>query len=175
LRTQQIIAYESGAADVVDPLGGSYYLEKLTDRLEDEARQYLARIDALGGMLRAIEMGYVQKEIQESAYREQGQVERKAKVVVGLNEYVMTEKVKAPVFRVDSRIEEDRRRELENLRRRRDAGVVERTLTEVDAAAREDINLLPPILAAVKAYATIGEICQVLRQAFGEHRENVTV
>ncbi len=175
LRTQQIIGYESGAADVVDPLGGSYYLERLTDRLEDEARQYLARIDALGGMLRAIEIGYVQKEIQESAYREQGQVERKAKVVVGLNEYVMTEKVKAPIFRVGPRIEEDRRRELENLRRRRDAGVVERTLTEVDAAAREDVNLLPPILAAVKAYATIGEICQVLRQAFGEHRENVTV
>ena len=175
LRTQQVIAYESGAADVVDPLGGSYFLERLTDQLEEEARQYLARIDALGGTLRAVEMGYIQKEIQESAYREQRQIEHKAKIVVGLNEYVMTEKVKTPIFRVDARIEEERRRALEDLRRRRDARAVERALAELDAAARQDVNLLPPILAAVKAYATIGEICRVLRQVFGEHQEVVTV
>ena len=175
LRTQQVIAYESGAADVVDPLGGSYYLEKLTDQLEEEARQYLARIDALGGTLRAIEMGYIQKEIQESAYREQRQIERRAKIVVGLNEYEITEKVKTPIFRVDSRIEEERRRALEDLRRRRDSRSVERALAALDAAARQDVNLLPSILAAVKAYATIGEICRVLRQVFGEHQEVVTV
>ncbi|MEE8510074.1 MAG: methylmalonyl-CoA mutase family protein, partial [candidate division NC10 bacterium] len=156
LRTQQIIGYESGAADVVDPLGGSYFLESLTDRLEEEARRYLARIETLGGMLRAIEIGYVQKEIQESAYREQEQVERHAKVVVGLNEYVTAEEMKIPIFRVDARIDEERQRELQELRRRRDNSAVERTLAELDAAARGDANLLPPILAAVKAYATIG-------------------
>ena len=175
LRTQQIIGYESGAADVVDPLGGSYFLESLTDRLEEEARRYLARIETLGGMLRAIEIGYVQKEIQESAYREQEQVERHAKVVVGLNEYVTAEEMKIPIFRVDTRIDEERQRELQELRRRRDNSAVERTLAELDAAARGDANLLPPILAAVKAYATIGEICHVLRQVFGEHRETITV
>ncbi|MCZ6550602.1 MAG: methylmalonyl-CoA mutase family protein [candidate division NC10 bacterium] len=175
LRTQQIIGYESGAADVVDPLGGSYFLESLTDRLEEEARRYLARIETLGGMLRAIEIGYVQKEIQESAYREQEQVERHAKVVVGLNEYVTAEEMKIPIFRVDARIDEERQRELQELRRRRDNSAVERTLAELDAAARGDANLLPPILAAVKAYATIGEISHVLRQVFGEHREIITV
>ncbi|MFQ5961255.1 MAG: methylmalonyl-CoA mutase family protein, partial [Candidatus Methylomirabilales bacterium] len=175
LRTQQIIGYESGAADVVDPLGGSYYVERLTDQLEEEGQEYLARIESLGGMLRAIEMGYVQKEIQEAAYREQGQVERHAKIVVGLNEYVTPEDVKMPVFRVDPRIEDERRRALEDLRRRRDTREVERTLAELDAAARGTGNLIPPILAAVKAYATIGEICNVLRAVFGEHRETITV
>ena len=175
LRTQQIIGYESGAADVVDPLGGSYYLERLTDQLEEEARRYLARIDSLGGMLRAIEIGYVQKEIQEAAYREQKQVERKAKIVVGLNEYMTAEQVRMPVFRVDPRIEEERQGYLQDLRQRRDNRAVERSLAALDAAARGDANLLPLILAAVKAYATIGEICNVLRGVFGEHRETVTV
>ncbi|MEE8503859.1 MAG: methylmalonyl-CoA mutase family protein [candidate division NC10 bacterium] len=175
LRTQQIIGYESGAADVVDPLGGSYYLERLTDQLEEEARRYLARIDSLGGMLRAIEIGYVQKEIQEAAYREQEQVERKAKIVVGLNEYMTAEQVRMPVFRVDPRIEEERQGYLQDLRQRRDNRAVERSLAALDAAARGDANLLPLILAAVKAYATIGEICNVLRGVFGEHRETVTV
>jgi methylmalonyl-CoA mutase N-terminal domain/subunit len=175
LRTQQIIGYESGAADVVDPLGGSYYVERLTDQLQEEARQYLDQIESLGGMLRAIEIGYIQKEIQEAAYREQEQVERNKKIVVGLNEYVMEDEVKMPIFRVDPRIEEERRTHLQELRQRRDNRAVERTLAELDAAARGDANLLPPILAAVKAYATIGEICNVLRTVFGEHREVVTV
>ena len=175
LRTQQVIAYESGAADAVDPLGGSYYVESLTDRLEEEARRYLARVDALGGMLRAIEIGYVQKEIKEAAYREQAQVERKAKIVVGLNEYATAQEAKIPVFRVDARIEEERRRHVHELRRRRDNSVVERTLAELEASARGDVNLLPPLLAAVKAYATIGEMCTRLRRVFGEHREIITV
>ncbi|MGH7387097.1 MAG: acyl-CoA mutase large subunit family protein [Candidatus Methylomirabilales bacterium] len=175
LRTQQVIAYESGAADAVDPLGGSYYVESLTDRLEEEARRYLARIDALGGMLRAIEIGYVQKEIQEAAYREQAQVECKARIVVGLNEYATAQEAKIPVFRVDPRIEEERRRHVQELRRRRDNSAVERTLAELEASARGDVNLLPALLAAVKAYATIGEMCTRLRRVFGEHREIITV
>ena len=175
LRTQQIIAYETGAAEVVDPLGGSYFLERLTDQLEDEARRYLDRIETLGGMLRAIEIGYVQKEIQEAAYREQSGVESKDKIVVGLNEYETEEEVKIPVFRVDPQIEEERRRHLEKIRHRRDGHAVEGALKDLDAAARSDANLIPPILTAVKSYATVGEICQVLRQVFGEHRENITV
>jgi methylmalonyl-CoA mutase N-terminal domain/subunit len=175
LRTQQIIAYETGSADVVDPLGGSYFLESLTDRLEEQARAYLARIEALGGMLRAVEIGYIQKEIQESAYREQAQVEGKSKIVVGLNEYTTAEAVRIPTFRVDQSIEAGRRRALGEVRGRRDQRAVGRTLADLEAAARADANLVPFILAAVKAYATIGEICRVLRQVFGEHRETITV
>ncbi len=175
LGTQQIIGYESGAADVVDPLGGSYYIERLTDQLEEEARRYLDRIESLGGMLRAIEIGYVQKEIQEAAYREQAQIERKAKIVVGLNEYVTEGEVKMPIFRVDPQIENERRKDLEALRRRRDPRAVERALADLGSAAQGTANCLPPILAAVRAYATIGEICNVLRGAFGEHREVITV
>jgi len=175
LRTQQIIAYETGSADVVDPLGGSYFLESLTNRLEEQARAYLARIEALGGMLRAVEIGYIQKEIQESAYREQAQVEGKSKVVVGLNEYTTAEAVRIPTFRVDQSIEAGRRRALGEVRGRRDQRAVGRALADLEAAARADANLVPFILAAVKAYATIGEICRVLRQVFGEHRETITV
>ena len=175
LRTQQIIAYETGSADVVDPLGGSYFLESLTNRLEEQARAYLARIEALGGMLRAVEIGYIQKEIQESAYREQAQVEGKSKVVVGLNEYTTAEAVRIPTFRVDPSIEAERRRSLGEVRGRRDQRAVGRALADLEAAARADANLVPFILAAVKAYATIGEICRVLRQVFGEHRETITV
>ncbi len=120
-------------------------------------------------------MGYIQKEIQEAAYREQAQVESKAKIVVGQNEYVTEDDVKIPLFRVDPRIEDERRRHLQELRRRRDNRAVERTLAELEGAARGDANLLPPILAAVKTYATIGEICTVLRGVFGEHRETITV
>jgi methylmalonyl-CoA mutase, N-terminal domain len=175
LRTQQIIAYESGAGDAVDPLGGSYFVERLTDQLEEQARRYLDRIEALGGMLRAIEIGYVQKEIQEAAYREQAQVETKAKVVVGVNEYTTAEAVRMPVFRVEARIEEERRAALADLRRRRDGRAVAGALSGLEHAAREDANLVPRILAAVKTYATIGEICHVLRGVFGEHREIITV
>ncbi|HZX60759.1 MAG TPA: methylmalonyl-CoA mutase family protein [Candidatus Methylomirabilis sp.] len=175
LRTQQIIAYETGSADVVDPLGGSYFLESLTNRLEEQARAYLARIEALGGMLRAVEIGYIQKEIQESAYREQAQVEGKSKIVVGLNEYTTAEAVRIPTFRVDPSIEAERRRSLGEVRGRRDQRAVGRALADLEAAARADANLVPFILAAVKAYATIGEICRVLRQVFGEHRETITV
>jgi methylmalonyl-CoA mutase N-terminal domain/subunit len=175
LRTQQIIAYETGSADVVDPLGGSYFLESLTDRLEEQARAYLARIEALGGMLRAVEIGYIQKEIQESAYREQAQVEGKSKIVVGLNEYTTAEAVRIPTFRVDQSIEAGRRRALGEVRGRRDQRAVGRALADLETAARADANLVPFILATVKAYATIGEICRVLRQVFGEHRETITV
>jgi methylmalonyl-CoA mutase N-terminal domain/subunit len=175
LRTQQIIAYESGVADTVDPLGGSYYIEALTDRIEQEAVAYLDRIDAMGGMLRAIEAGFVQREIQEAAYREQRATEEKRRIVVGLNEFVTPEPVSIPVFTVDPRLEEEQRAKLERVRRTRDRDRAKRALDDLDRAARGRDNLLPPLIEAVKAYATIGEICAVLRGVFGEHRESVTI
>ena len=175
LRTQQIIAFESGVADTIDPLAGSYLVEYLTDEIERCAENYIRTINDLGGALKAIETGFIQGEIQEAAYREQAQVESKAKIVVGLNEYATAQEVRIPVFRVDPRIEEERRRKLQQLRHRRDDKTVERTLADLETSGRGDINLIPPILEAVKAYATIGEICTVLRRVFGEHREIITV
>jgi methylmalonyl-CoA mutase N-terminal domain/subunit len=169
IRTQQIIAHESGVVNTIDPLGGSYYLETLTDRIEQEATAYIERIDAMGGMLRAIEVGFVQHEIQEAAYREQRATEERQRIVVGVNACTTAEPVHIPVFAVDPRLEMDQRAKLDQLRRSRDQGRVELALDLLDEAARGSANLLPPILEAVEAYATIGEICTVLRRVFGEH------
>ncbi|MFQ5840203.1 MAG: methylmalonyl-CoA mutase [Candidatus Methylomirabilales bacterium] len=175
LRTQQIIAHESGVSDVVDPLGGAYVIEHLTDALEAEARRYLARIGELGGMLRAIEIGYVQREIQEAAYREQRAIEAGEQTVVGVNAYQSGESVQAPVFRVDPEVEEGQCRALRALRMQRDAPRVARALRALEEAARGADNLFPPILEAVRAYATIGEICNVFRRVFGEHQQVLTI
>ncbi|MDE2180284.1 MAG: methylmalonyl-CoA mutase family protein [candidate division NC10 bacterium] len=175
LRTQQIIAYESGAANTIDPLGGSYYLEAVTDRIEREAAAYIEKIDAMGGMLRAIEVGFVQREIQEAAYREQRATEERRRIVVGVNEFTTAEPVHLPVFAVDPRLEIEQREKLARLRRSRDNSRVERILHLLDEAARERENLLPIFIEAVETYATIGEMCAVLRRVFGEHRESVAL
>jgi methylmalonyl-CoA mutase N-terminal domain/subunit len=175
LRTQQVLAHESGVADVVDPLGGSYFVEALTDAIEAEAAAYLEKIDAMGGMLRAVEVGYVQKEIQEAAYRQQRAVETGEQVVVGLNAYTQEEPVKIPVFRVDPAVEEEARRRLAVLRARRDGAAVERALGHLDRAARGSENLVPRILECVKSNVTVGEICHRLRAIFGEYEESITV
>jgi len=175
LRTQQVIAYESGVADTVDPLGGAYYLEALTDQTERQALAYLEKIDAMGGMLRAIEAGFIQREIQEAAYREQRETEAQRRIVVGLNEFATAEPVAIPVFAVDPRLEAEQRAKLDRIRRTRDAGRVATALQELDRAARGTDNLVPLLIEAVKAYATIGEICGVLRRVFGEHREAITI
>ncbi|KAB2961278.1 MAG: methylmalonyl-CoA mutase [Candidatus Methylomirabilis oxygeniifera] len=175
LRTQQIIAYESGVANTVDPLGGSYYLEALTDRIEREASTYIDKIDAMGGMLRAIELGFIQREIQEAAYREQQATEERQRIVVGVNECSAGESAHIPVFAVDPRLELEQKTKLASLRRDRDNGSVERILHMLDEAARESQNLLPLFIEAVEAYATLGEICAVLRRVFGEHRESVAI
>lgn len=175
LRTQQIIAYESGVANTVDPLGGSYYLEALTDRIEREAAAYIEKIDAMGGMLRAIEVGFVQREIQEAAYREQRATEERQRIVVGVNEFTTAEPVHIPIFAVDSGFEMEQRAKIERLRRSRDTSRVERVLQALDETARGNGNLLPYLIEAVEAYATIGEICAVLRRVFGEHRESVAL
>jgi methylmalonyl-CoA mutase N-terminal domain/subunit len=175
LRTQQIIAQESGVADFVDGLGGSYAVEALTDRLEREAGTYLARIDALGGMVAAIEQGYPQREIQNTAYAYQLEIEDRRRLIVGQNAYVQ-DALPVPVMRIDPRIEAEQVARLVAMRAARDADRHAAALRAVEHAARNPgENLMPPIVAAVKAEATVGEISNVLRGVFGEHTETLVV
>jgi methylmalonyl-CoA mutase N-terminal domain/subunit len=175
LRTQQILGAESGVANTVDPLAGSYVIEKLTDEIEAQAREYLRRIEAMGGMVRAIESGYPQREIQQAAYEYQKAIERKDRVVVGVNQYVDATSASPPLLRIDPEIERNQVERLASLRARRDTARVEATLQAVVETARTDRNLLPPILDAVKAYATVGEISDALRRVFGEYQESVVI
>ncbi len=175
LRTQQVIAHESGVADTVDPLAGSYAVEHLTDELERAASDYIAKIDAMGGMLRAIETGYVQREIQEAAYRYQRAVETQDAVVVGVNRFRSDEEADVPVMRIDPAVERAQIERLHALRARRDNDATEATLSRLETAARGTENLLPHILSAVEASATVGEISHRLRRVWGEYREAVTV
>ncbi len=175
LRTQQILAAESGVANTVDPVGGSWAIEKLTGEIEKQARDYIAKIDAMGGMLRAIETGYVQAEIQRAAYEYQLAVEREERVVVGVNRFVSEERRPIPLLRIDPENERGQVERLRALRARRDAGAVARTVAEVGHRARSGENLMPAILAAVEAYATVGEISDAMREVFGEYRESVVI
>jgi methylmalonyl-CoA mutase N-terminal domain/subunit len=170
LRTQQIIAHESGVANAADPLGGSWLVEKLTNEIEAEALEYFRRIDAMGGMVAAVERGYPQREIQESAFRFQQAVERKEKVIVGVNEYVMDEKP-IPTLYIDDGVSEEHIARVRALRARRDGARVARALEDLRSAARGSDNLMPPILEASRAYATVGEMCDALREVFGEYQE----
>jgi methylmalonyl-CoA mutase N-terminal domain/subunit len=172
LRTQQIIAYESGVANTPDPVGGSYAIEKLTDEIEARAREYLDKIDALGGMLRAIETRYVQAEIQKAAYEYQQAVERGGQVVVGVNQFVAEEERPIPILRIDPDIERTQVARLQALRARRDQAKVRAAHAAVEARARSGENLMPAIQDAVEAYATVGEISDALRRVFGEYRES---
>ncbi len=171
LRTQQIIAYESGLADVVDPLGGAYVVEAWTDRIEAEAAAYIQRIEVMGGALAAIEQGFMQREIQEAAYRSQKEVERGERVVVGVNRFLEEEPAPTKLFRVDEAAQHAQIERLQQVRARRDAVEVARVLRRLEAAARSSENVMEPILAAVEAYATVGEIAETLVGVFGEHRE----
>jgi len=175
LRTQQVIAHESGIADTVDPLAGSYAIEELTNEIERRAAAYLEKIDALGGMLRAIETGYVQREIQEAAYQYQRAVESGDAVVVGVNRFKVEEETPVPIMRVDPAIEEAQIGRVRALRERRDAAVTEAALAALEEAARRTENILPRILTCVESYATVGEISHRLRRVWGEYREAVTV
>jgi len=171
LRTQQILAHESGVADTIDPLGGSYSVERLTRQIEEEAETYIAKIDGLGGSVHAI--AFMQREIQEAAYRYQLEMESKTRVVVGVNEFVSDEPEARDLFQLDARLAEALTERLARLRRTRDHGAVEQALEVVDRAARGRDNLLPPILDAVRAHATLGEICDTLRRVFGVHQPSV--
>jgi methylmalonyl-CoA mutase N-terminal domain/subunit len=171
LRTQQVIAYETGVADVPDPFGGSYYIEELTDRLEREALDYIRQIDAMGGMLRAIERGFVQGEIQKAAFEFQKEVESGQRVIVGVNRFRGEEPQSVPVFRLDPELERSRIENVRELRTSRDGALVATRLEELERAARGDANLMPPLIAAAEANATVGEISGALQRVFGEYRE----
>jgi methylmalonyl-CoA mutase N-terminal domain/subunit len=175
LRTQQIIAHETGVANTIDPFAGSYAVEKLTDEIEADARKYIEKIDALGGMLRAIETGYVQTEIQKAAYEYQRSVESGEQVVVGVNRFAADEERPLPTLRMDPEIERAQIARLQALRGRRDAAKTDAALAEVERRATGAENLMPAILAAVESYATVGEISDALRRAFGEYQESVVI
>jgi len=171
LRTQQIIAHESGVTGIVDPLGGSYFVEALTRDMYNGAREYFETIDRMGGMVAAIEAGYPQREIAESAYRFQQAVERKEKVIVGVNDYVAEDDRPMPILYIDEQVAERQLARLEGLRRTRDADRVARALDALREAAAGSANTMYPILDAVRAYATVGEMCDALREVWGEYEE----
>lgn len=175
LRTQQVIAHESGVADTADPLAGSYAIEQLTDEIEERAEEYLKKIEAMGGMLRAIESGYVQREIQESAYRYQKAIESQEQIVVGVNKFQLAAEPPVQVLRIDPELEQAQIQRVRALRERRDAARATAALNKLQEAAQTSENLLPRILECVEAYATVGEISNTLRRVWGEYRETSTV
>jgi methylmalonyl-CoA mutase N-terminal domain/subunit len=172
LRTQQILAHESGVADTADPLGGSFQVERLTRDIEEAAEAYLARIDDLGGSVEAI--GYMQREIQDAAYRWQREVEDRARIVVGVNEFVTEDGPPGDLFQLDPGVGEALRERVARLRAARDADRAGRALDALERAARGRDNLMPPLVDAVDAAVTLGEICERLRGVFGTHRPSVT-
>ncbi|MCD6577109.1 MAG: methylmalonyl-CoA mutase family protein [Anaerolineaceae bacterium] len=173
LRTQQIIAYEAGVADTVDPLAGSYYIEHLTNEIEKSVNVYIARVDEMGGALEAIENGYIQREIQESAYRYQKAVEAGKEIIVGVNAFNMDEDAELEVLKVNPALETSRREELSHLRKKRDQDTVRRLLTRLENAAESDENLMPHFIECVKHDITLGEICGTLRRVWGEYQPPV--
>jgi len=176
LRTQQIIAYESGVTNTVDPLAGSYYIETLTNEMEEKAMEYIHKIDEMGGVITAIEKGFFQKEIADSAYRYQREIDEKKRIIVGLNEYVIEEeKCPVEILRIDPKFEKEQVTRLQKLKRERDNKKVKETLEKLHYAAEKDENLMPTIIEAVKAYATLGEITDVLRKVYGEYKELIVI
>jgi len=175
LRTQQLLAFETGVADVVDPLAGSYHVERLTDRIEEEAFKYISRIDDMGGALSAIEMGFQQREIQENSYRIQMQIDRGQRIAVGVNEFTTDEEVRPDILRVREEVVRRQIERLQRVRAERDDTRVQHLLKLLDEAARSDANLMPLFIESVENYVTLGEICDVLRGVFGEQREFMVI
>ena len=175
LRTQQIVAYESGVTNTIDPLAGSYYVEALTDQIEKEAEDYIHRIDSMGGMINAIEAGYIQSEIQKSAYRFQQQIERGERIIVGVNKFQESDEHENKLLKIDEKVQQDQIKFLKKVRAERDNQNVKQKLTALRNAAEGNSNLMPLILDAVRTYASIGEISNTLRDVFGEYKEQVTI
>jgi len=175
LRTQQIIAQEIGITNSVDPLGGSYMVEALTDQMEEAAFSYFERINSLGGVVPAIEQGFFQREIAQSAYQYQQEIENKERIIIGVNDYVGDGLTKIPILSMDEEGMQRHMKRLNKIRRERDNRVVQEKLGDLQSAARENKNLMPFIIETVRAYATLGEICGVLRQVFGEYRESLVI
>jgi len=175
LRTQQIVAEESGVTNTIDPLAGSYYVEAMTDRIEKEAKNYIDRIDALGGMIGAIDAGYVQTEIQKSAYKFEKEIEANDRIVVGVNKYQIDEDEPTELLKIDIKVQEEQIKFLNKIKAKRDNIIVKEKLENLKNAAEGKDNLIPFIIDAVKTYASIGEISNTLREVFGEYKENVVI
>jgi methylmalonyl-CoA mutase N-terminal domain/subunit len=171
LRTQQVIAHETGVVNTIDPLGGSYYLEQLTDELERQAYEYFDRIDQLGGVIPAIEENFMQREIAEASYRYQSEVERNERVIVGVNRYELEDEPPLEILRIDPKLEQKQIERVQAVRARRDTRAVEQALAELKRAAAGDTNLMEPILTCSRAYTTMGEMCDALRETWGTWRE----
>lgn len=174
LRTQQIIGYETGVINTVDPLGGSYYLEALTNQMEAQAEEYFQKINQLGGVVPALEQGFFQREIANAAYQYQKEIETKKRIIVGINEFVEPEETPIEVLKIKQHVETKQRQSLKKLREHRDNLKLRQTMKAIRQAARDGTNLMPKILEAVRAYATLGEIIEALKQEFGEYREPPT-
>ena len=176
LRTQQIVAHESGVTNTVDPLAGSYYVESLTDKIEEQAWQYLNKIEDLGGMVHAIEAGFVQQEIQDVAYRYQREIESGDRVVVGVNKFVIEEEGPKDILKVDPKLRQVQMEKLAEVKKNRSNETVEQKLNELREGAKDPSkNLMPLIVDAAKEYASLGEICGVLREEFGEYKESIVL
>jgi methylmalonyl-CoA mutase N-terminal domain/subunit len=175
LRTQQVIAYESGVTDTVDPLAGSYAIESMTTELEDLAKRYIEKIDNMGGMIKAIECGYVQREIQDAAYCFQKEVESKERIVVGVNQFQVGEETEIPVMRIDERVEQEQIERVRAVRSKRNSERVTAALVKLEETAKSDENLLPRILDCVEAEITVGEISNTLRKVWGEYQESLQI
>jgi methylmalonyl-CoA mutase N-terminal domain/subunit len=172
LRTQQIIAYETGVANTIDPLAGSYFVEALRTKMEEEAEQYFARIDALGGVIPALEAGFFQREIADAAYRYQRELDAKEKVIVGVNEFVETEeRIEIPILVIPPEVEIKQRKRLADVRQSRNSERVEQSLAELRQAAVDQKNLVPPLLECTRNYVTLGEMCAALVAVFGLYEE----
>jgi len=175
LRTQQIVAYESGVANTIDPLAGSYYIEEMTNKIEQEAEEYIKKIDDMGGMVEAIEAGYVQGEIQKAAYRYEQEVERDERIVVGVNKFQIKEGEPKGLLKIDMSVQEEQIKFLNKVRAERNSDDVKAKLAALKTGAEGDTNLMPLIVDAVKSYASVGEVCNVLRGVFGEYKEHVVI
>jgi methylmalonyl-CoA mutase N-terminal domain/subunit len=171
LRTQQLIAYESGVADMIDPFGGSYVVEALTDEIERKSMEYIEKVEAMGGAIKAIESGYIQGEIGESAYQYQKEIETKKRIIVGLNQFQMEEEPLRDILRIKPEVEQYQKEKLARVKKERNNTKVKETLAVLKKAAQGTDNVVPPILEAVKVYATLGEISDTLREVFGEYKE----
>lgn len=176
LRTQQIVAYESGVTNTIDPLGGSYFVESLTDSIESEAETYISKIESLGGMISAIEKGFIQKEIQDSAYKYQKDIESNQRIVVGVNKFTIEEQPPKGLLRVDPKLRDLQIKKTAEIRKNRNNEKVKKALSALkDVSSDSNSNLMPFIVDAVKEYATLGEICSVMRETFGEYKENIVL
>ena len=175
LRTQQIIAGESEITNTVDPLGGSFFLESLTTRMEEGAQEYFRKLDKMGGMLKAIEQGFPQREILNASMAYQQEVERKERVIIGVNENVEEDSQQIPILKITQEVERDQVSRLSDLRKRRDSKKVEASLHAIQKAASSSENMMPYLIDAVKANVTLGEICSVLQKVFGTYQEPVVL